>query len=128
MKKLKFKDKSAEILLIAFAVIITATVLIIGYLDSPEYNSSGISGKSGNIVVTVVAESGKIDLNKATAEELTALYQIGPVRANEIVKYREDNGGFYSAEELLCIEKIPQSVYHKIKDKITVGTYTEVKQ
>ena len=125
---IKIKDKSAETLLVSFAVIITVTILIMGFFDSPKYKNSESSGFVDSGIVTNAAENGKIDINNATAEELTALYQIGPVRANEIIKYREENGGFYSAEELLCIEKIPQSVYHKIKDKITVGTYTEGKQ
>ncbi len=128
MKNSKSKDRSVEFLLVAFAVIITATVLVMGYFDSPEYKDSVTTGLNEIIIVSNIAEKGKIDLNNATAEELTALHQIGTVRANEIIKYREENGGFYSAEELLCIEKIPQSVYHKIKDKITVGIYTEEKQ
>jgi len=125
---IKFKERSAEILLVTFAVVITVTVLVIGYFDSPKFKSSEPSDFVDSEIVTNDAENYKIDINNATAEELTVLYQIGPVRANEIIKYREENGGFYSAEELLCIEKIPQSVYQKIKDQITVGIYTEEKQ
>lgn len=125
---IKLKNRRTELLLVSFAVVILLTVLIMGCFDSPEFKQTKQSGTVNCEAITIVAQSGKTDINNATAEELTELYQIGPVRANEIIKYREENGGFYSTEELLCIEKIPQSVYLKIKDEITVGIYTEEKQ
>lgn len=121
---MKAKDRNAEILLVLFAVIITVTVLAMGYFDSPEYNSSDYAlSRSDFSELFVQAENGKIDINNATLEELMELEQIGEVRAQKIIDYREDNRGFFSIEEILCIDEIPQSVYHKIKDKITVGAY-----
>lgn len=126
VRAVKSKDRSAEILLVSFAVIITLTVLVMGYFDSPEYNGYVLPSSHYGISETSLrAESGKTDINNATLEELMELEQIGEVRAQEIIDYREENGGFYSIEEILCIDKIPQSVYNKIKDKITVGIYTE---
>lgn len=122
---MKGNDRSAEILLVSFSVIITLTVLIMGCFDSPEYSDSDyLLSHSEFYEPSSDAEEGKIDLNNATLEELMGLEQIGEVRAQEIIDYREENCGFYSTEEILCIDKIPQSVYHKIKDKITVGAYT----
>lgn len=126
---MKAKDRSAEILLVLFAVIITATVLVMGHFDSPEYNQTYTAQPCSEVSFPVLqAENGKTDINNATLEELMELEQIGEVRAQEIIDYREENGGFYSVEEILYIDKIPQSVYHKIKDKITVGAYTEDKR
>lgn len=120
---MEIKDRTSEKILIAFAVIITVTVLIIGYFDSPKYSSDFAFTYPENSYVLPKYEEGKIDINNATLKELTELDGIGEVRAQEIIDYREENGGFYSVEEILYIEKIPQSVYHKIKDKITVGVY-----
>lgn len=117
------ENRTSEKLLIAFAVIITATILVIGYFDSPKYSPDITFTYSENIYFLPNAEEGKVDINNATLKELTELDGIGEVRAQEIIDYREGNGGFYSVEEILYIEKIPQSVYFKIKDKITVGVY-----
>lgn len=125
-------DKFPQIMLTVFAVIITATILVAGYFDSPEYNESDISSGKGEIVSADVfraefqPESGKIDINNATLEELTELEQIGKVRAQAIIDYRNNNYGFYSVDDIMMIEEIPRSVFEKIKDKLTLGTYTEV--
>ena len=102
------KDLKAEWLLLAFAVIITAAILVVGGFDSPEYNRVVAPSCSASADYFLAAEKGKIDINNATAEELMTLEQIGEVRAKEIIAYREENGGFYSTEEILCIDKIPQ--------------------
>ena len=117
------KDRRAEWLLIAFAVIIMAAILAVGGFDSPEYNRVAAPSCSASADFSLVAEKGKIDINNADLEELMTLEHIGEVRAKAIIAYRERNGGFYSTEEILCVDKIPQSVYYKIKDKITVGEY-----
>lgn len=110
--------------MVAITAVITVTVLAMGYFDSPEYNSDNSLPSYENFV-PLKAETGKIDINSATIEELMSLEQIGKVRAKEIIDYREENGGFYSVEEILSIDKIPQSVYLKIKDKITLGVYND---
>ncbi len=54
-----------------------------------------------------------IDLNAATAEQLATLPGIGEVRAERIVRSREEDGPFASADELLERELIPPSVYDR---------------
>ena len=63
----------------------------------------------------------KIDLNLATAEELTMLPGIGKKRAEAIISYRESMGGFTSSEQLTEIEGIGEAMFEKIKEFITVG-------
>lgn len=129
---MKKKDRFPQIMLTVIAVIITATVLVAGHFDSPEYNEAVSVNGSGEVIVpqiprvTFQPESGKIDLNNAALEELMTLDEIGEVRAQAIIDYRNNNLGFYSVDDLLLIDKIPRSVFEKIKDKVTVGTYTEV--
>lgn len=45
-------------------------------------------------------EPSSLDLNTATAGELETLPGIGPVMAERIIAYREDNGPFSSVDEL----------------------------
>lgn len=61
-----------------------------------------------------------LDLNTATAEELTALPGIGEVLAGRIVAYREANGAFTSVEELLQVDGIGEKRFEAIRDYITL--------
>lgn len=61
------------------------------------------------------AFSGLVNINTATLAELDSLPGIGAVRAQAII----DSRPYSSPNELLSKKIIPQSVYEKIKDKIT---------
>ncbi|MEI7459417.1 MAG: helix-hairpin-helix domain-containing protein [Pirellula sp.] len=47
-----------------------------------------------------------VDLNHATEAELNLLPGVGPKLAQEIVRFREDRGGFHSVEDLMNIRGI----------------------
>ena len=64
--------------------------------------------------------NGKININLASKDDLMSLPGIGDSRAQSIITYRENNGGFKSIEEIMNISGIGQSMYDKIKDIITV--------
>lgn len=50
----------------------------------------------------------KVDLNRASAEELDQIYGVGPKIARKIVEYRESERGgrFHSVQDLTHIEGI----------------------
>ncbi len=60
-----------------------------------------LAGRPGDELVVTLET--KIDLNRATAEELTALPGVGPVLAGAIVAYRDEHGPFSSVDELLLV-------------------------
>lgn len=62
----------------------------------------------------------KVNLNTATAEELTALNGIGESRAADIIAYRDENGPFQTIEEIMKVSGIKNALFEKIKDHITV--------
>ena len=66
------------------------------------------------------SEDGKINLNTASKEELMTLAGIGAAKAESIIRYREQQGGFKAIEEIKQIEGIKDGVFEKIKDSITV--------
>jgi len=66
------------------------------------------------------AESGKINLNTATAKELSQLKRIGPKYAERIVKYREENGPFKTTEEIVNVPGIGTKTWKLNKDLIVV--------
>lgn len=68
-----------------------------------------------------VAVTFPIDINRADAEQLTALPGIGEVLAGRIIAYREENGSFLSTQELQNVEGIGEKRLDAILDLITVG-------
>lgn len=71
---------------------------------------------------SVVSFAQMININTATAEEMDkGLKGIGPVKAAEIVKYREANGLFKSVEDLEKVTGIKGKTLEAIKPMITVG-------
>jgi len=70
---------------------------------------------------SVEQEGDKIDINTADAAELDKLPGIGPVRAADIIAYRESHGVFKSIEEIKNIKGIGDKSFENLKDLITVG-------
>jgi competence protein ComEA len=64
--------------------------------------------------------AGKINLNKATAAELSQLKGIGMKYAERIVEFRDKNGPFKQVEDLLKVQGIGPKTLEKNKGRITV--------
>ena len=63
----------------------------------------------------------KIDLNRAEAWLLEALPGIGESKAQAIITYRQQHGGFGNITELTEVEGIGPAIYEQIKDLVTVA-------
>ena len=63
----------------------------------------------------------KIDINRAEAWLLEALPGIGESKAQAIIAYRQQNGGFGHIAEITNVEGIGPAIYEQIKELITVG-------
>lgn len=61
-----------------------------------------------------------ININTATQEELETLPSIGEVRAQEIIAYREEHGGFRTTDELMEVSGIGEKIFADIAPHITV--------
>ena len=64
--------------------------------------------------------AGIVNLNTASKEQLMSLPGIGESRAEDIIRYRKESGGFQNIEEIMSVPGIKESAYLKIKDSITV--------
>ncbi|NLI69813.1 MAG: transporter [Firmicutes bacterium] len=75
--------------------------------EGPESNVSGIA-------------DGKVNINRATLEELTTLTGIGEKRARNIIEYRDAHGPFSKIEEIMNVPNIGAGLFEGIKENITV--------
>lgn len=67
-----------------------------------------------------VDSKGKININKATVDELMTIPGIGQVKAQSIVDYRNENGKFNSVDELTNITGIGVKTLEKLRDKVDI--------
>ena len=67
----------------------------------------------------------KLDINKATIEELAAIKGLGPQLASRIVDFRAAAGGFKRLDELLEVRGIKAAKFEKIKDQLFIKTSSE---
>lgn len=62
-----------------------------------------------------------VDLNRASAEELTAVPGIGKALAQRIVDFREQHGPFARVEDLMKVKGIGEKSFEKIRPHVTVS-------
>jgi len=62
-----------------------------------------------------------VNLNTATRDELIALPGIGPAKAQAILDYRTQHGGFKSVDELKDVKGIGARRFEKLKPELTVA-------
>ena len=98
--------------------------------DAKSVNQAEVLEDEERIYVPVIGEEmeansssdkdGKININKASKEELMTLPGVGESRAESIIRYREEQNGFKSIEDIMQVSGIKEGLFEKIKDLITV--------
>lgn len=89
--------------------------------ESNNSQSNAVSAKKSDYInsdqgILGVNQSGLVNINSASLTELDKLPGIGPVYGQSIIEHRP----YSTPEELVTKGALKQSVYEKIKDKITV--------
>lgn len=104
-----------------------AAALSSGGVAAPEAQAAAPSGGE-NAAADALAPAGaprdsdgRININSASASELTDLPGIGDVIAGRIVEYRLLNGPFASIEDIRNVSGIGAKKFEDIMDRITVG-------
>ena len=100
---------------------LTATLLLscLPLLSQPLLAADKPAAKP-TTTVTAAKESGKVNLNTASINELTALKGIGEKKAQAIVDYREKQGKFTTVDQLADVSGIGPATLEANRDMIIV--------
>lgn len=85
-------------------------------LENIEKYATVTGGHGGS-----AAWGDKLNINFASAEDFKSLPGIGKKLAEQIVEFRNNNGGFSSVEDLLEIQGVTEEKFSGIADKIKVN-------
>lgn len=90
--------------------------------SNPSANASGRQNRSVPSQVEKVEHgiTALININTATADELSELPGIGPKTAKRIVAYRERNGPFRNKEDIQNVKGIGPATYERFESLITI--------
>jgi competence protein ComEA len=90
-------------------------------------NSAGLLDKSDTKCISIYVpgnqqkeESQKVNVNRAETWLLEALPEIGSVKAQAIVDYREKNGPFVTFDDLLKVDGFSEALLTRIINLITL--------
>ena len=88
--------------------------------EATKNNISIITSSNSDEAPSQDTTSKLININTASAQELTSLPGIGETKANNIVSYRTENGYFKTIEDLKNVSGIGDATFEQLKDYITV--------
>ena len=86
----------------------------------PAKGEESASEKTGSGAPSSTSKDKKVNLNKASMEELKQVKGLGGKRAQDIIDHRETNGKFKSVDELKKVSGIGAKTIEKLKDYVTV--------
>lgn len=85
-----------------------------------EAASSTVKEASGSAAAQGRGQ-GRVNINTADLAELMTLNGVGESRAESIIAYREQNGGFKAVEDIMKVTGIKEGLYEKIREQIAVN-------
>ena len=75
------------------------------------------SGQTATASATVGSDA-KVNINTASAKELTTLGGVGPKLAERIVEYRDTHGPFKKPEDLKKVEGVGKALFERNRERV----------
>jgi competence protein ComEA len=97
--------------------VLVMVILVFAFSASLAFAQAASKADTGKATEQV---AGKININKATSEQLMEIKGIGESYAKRIVEYREKNGPFKKIEDIMEVQGIGTKIFESIKDRITI--------
>ena len=86
----------------------------------PTKGEEAASQQAASGTTPSTSKEKKVNLNKASLEELKQVKGLGGKRAQDIIDHREANGKFKSVDELKKVSGIGAKTIEKLRDYVTV--------
>ena len=108
------EEAAAEALNLAEKITDGMKITVYDREEARTLEVSGLSESGGP------GSGGLVNLNTAGKEALMTLSGIGESKAEDIIRYRKESGGFKKIEDIMKVPGIKNAGFQKIKDRITV--------
>jgi len=101
------------------AVLVDGQQIMVGATVSTS-GSVPIGTSAGSVSDPAADGAPPVNLNTATADQLDSLPDVGPVTAQSILEWRQQNGGFTSVQQLLDVDGIGPATLAKLAPHVTI--------
>lgn len=71
-------------------------------------------------IISLRNSKGKINLNKADLSSLQTISGVGAKRAQDILDYRDSQGGFKTIDDLKNVSGIGEKTLEKLRQDVTI--------
>lgn len=89
-------------------------------VDLPATNSTNSANSQSGSSTSGQSNGEQVHLNSATVADLQKLNGIGEKKAEQIIQYRDQNGGFKQIEDLTKVSGIGDKTFEKLKDQLAL--------
>ena len=99
-------------------LLFTSSVSMADAMDKPAMDMPAMDD---SMAMMMKLEPMMVNINTATSEEMSeALKGVGPMIAGAIIKHREANGPFASAEDIMMVNGVGDVTFQANKEAIVV--------
>jgi competence protein ComEA len=95
---------------------ITIAVMLIAPAAGAAEKSAKTSGQTS--ASATVGSDAKVNINTASAKELTTLGGVGPKLAERIVEYRDTHGPFKKPEDLKKVDGVGKALFDRNRERV----------
>jgi competence protein ComEA len=99
--------------------LLTASLAVLLSLSTAPLHAKDTSSTK-SVKTTIAQQQSMINLNKSNFEQLVSLKGIGQTKAQAIIVYREQTGGFKSIDELIKVSGIGEKVVNDNRARLSI--------